>query len=201
MSEEQDSLLYKAAVVWKELTEYHYVFTYGYKQKLYTINLTFSPEDFPHLAGFQYLKDISLPRYAPPKILKKILDKTIKTQSIEKGAQYSDMVVPRLDALIRLKDIMDNEFSLYSFMPQFYSFTTNIKADYLIASNRDFIDYIFIIESLPDGSAKCDFVCNSAFTKGNRDYEENQSSRTLLKKERIYLPDNSSYIFFDKIKK
>ena len=28
------------------------MFTYGYKNQLYPINLTFSSEDYPHLAGF-----------------------------------------------------------------------------------------------------------------------------------------------------
>ena len=58
-------LLYDAAVAWKELTEYYYVFTFGYKQQLYTIHLSFPSEKFPHLAGFQYLKDINLPRFNP----------------------------------------------------------------------------------------------------------------------------------------
>ena len=53
-------LLYDAAVAWKELTEYYYVFTFGYKQQLYTIHLSFPSEKFPHLAGFQYLQDINL---------------------------------------------------------------------------------------------------------------------------------------------
>lgn len=64
-----NDILYQAASIWNELTEYNYVFTYGYKNKLYTINLTFSLDDFPHLAGFQYLKDISLPKYNPGKIV------------------------------------------------------------------------------------------------------------------------------------
>ena len=63
MIHQNDDILYQAASVWKNLTEYHYIITYGYKNKLYTLNLTFSPEDFPHLAGFQYLRDLSLPRY------------------------------------------------------------------------------------------------------------------------------------------
>ena len=46
-------LLYDAAVAWKELTEYYYVFTFGYKQQLYTIHLAFPSEKVPHLAGFQ----------------------------------------------------------------------------------------------------------------------------------------------------
>ena len=31
VQDEQQDILYRAAEVWKELTEYHYVFTYGYK--------------------------------------------------------------------------------------------------------------------------------------------------------------------------
>lgn len=50
-------LLYNAVVAWKELTEYYYVLTFVYKQQLYTIHLSFPPEKFPHLAGFQYLLD------------------------------------------------------------------------------------------------------------------------------------------------
>ncbi|MDD4525945.1 MAG: hypothetical protein PHX95_08890, partial [Lachnospiraceae bacterium] len=30
--------------------------TYGYKKNLYQINITFSASEFPHLAGFHYLK-------------------------------------------------------------------------------------------------------------------------------------------------
>ena len=69
MAEHISNPLFQAAAVWKELTEYYYVITYGYKKQLYTLHLTFSSEDFPHLAGFQYLKDISLPRYNPRKII------------------------------------------------------------------------------------------------------------------------------------
>ena len=72
MQDEQQDILYRAAEVWKELTEYHYVFTYGYKGELHEIKLTFSPEDFPHLAGFHYLKDIALPRYSPRKTVDSI---------------------------------------------------------------------------------------------------------------------------------
>ena len=74
---EKQDILYQAAYVWKELMSYRYVLTYGYKGHLHTINLTFSPEDFPHLAGFQYLKDIRLPRYNPRKIVDMVLQQKI----------------------------------------------------------------------------------------------------------------------------
>lgn len=57
-------LLQQSAKAWKEIIEYCYLFTYGYKKQLYPIKLTFSLEDYPHLAGFQYTKDISLPNYS-----------------------------------------------------------------------------------------------------------------------------------------
>ena len=52
--ETPDNILIRAAKIWKELTEYNYVLTYGYKGKLETITIIFSTGDFPHLAGFQY---------------------------------------------------------------------------------------------------------------------------------------------------
>ena len=104
-------IFYDAASIWNEPTEYNYIFTYGYKNTLYTISLTFSQEDFPHLAGFQYLKDITLPRYNPEKIVSRIRDGTITLAQIEKA-------------------------SLFSYMPQMYPFYTQIKADYLISPLR-----------------------------------------------------------------
>lgn len=192
-------ILQQSALVWKELTEYRYLFSYGYKKKLYTINLTFSYEDYPHLAGFQYLKDISLPNYTSAKIVKRILADKISFEQIQKASQYDKMVKPRLEAIIHFKKALDNDFSLYSFMPQMYPFFTNIKADFLLASHIDIASYIFIIHTSPNGDAKCDFLCCSAFTQGNRDYEINQRKYTLLKKERLHIPTNTSSILMNKL--
>ena len=129
MENNDHGLLYDAAVAWKELTEYCYVFTFGYKQQLYTINLSFPPERFPHLAGFQYLKDINLPRFNPSKTMNMILSGKISHSQIEKGSQYEESVKPRLEALIRLKETLEQDFQLHSYMLQFYSFTQT-KRDY-----------------------------------------------------------------------
>ena len=74
MDDETD-LLVLAASAWTELMEYRYCFTYGYRKQLYKICLSFSVQDFPHLAGFQYLKDIQLPKFNPPKTVEMILAK------------------------------------------------------------------------------------------------------------------------------
>ena len=86
------NLLQQSAHAWKEIIEYSYLFTYGYKKQLYPIHLTFSLEDYPHLAGFQYMKDISLPNYSPAKIADKILEGKILFESVQKAAQYEEMI-------------------------------------------------------------------------------------------------------------
>lgn len=192
-------ILQQSALAWKELTEYRYQFVYGYKKNLYPINLTFSFEDYPHLAGFQYLKDISIPNYTSAKIIVRILEGKITFEQIQKAAQYEEMVKPRLEALIHLKNSLDNDFNLYSFMPQMYPFITNIKANYLITSHIVIDSYVFIIHTTPKGTAKCDFLCCSAFAKGKRDYETNQRKCALLKKERIHIESNTTTILLNKL--
>ena len=139
-------LLQQSAQAWKEITEYRYLFTYGYKNQLYPINLTFSLEDYPHLAGFQYMKDISLPNYSSAKIADRILEGKIPFEKVQKAAQYDEMIKPRLEALVRLKESLDNEFNLYSYMPCKYPFITSIRADYLISSHFSVDNFIFIIK-------------------------------------------------------
>lgn len=200
MCSNSNDILYDAASAWKELTDFHYVFTYGYKKQLHTIHLSFPPERFPHLAGFQYLRDVNLPKYNPSKILDMILLGKISYHQITKSNQFTESVKPRLEALIRLKQTLEQDFFLYSYMPRFYSFTTQIQADYLISSILPTVDFIFIIKSSSKNSTStCDFVCCSAFTQKKRDYRENQRSRTLLRKERIHIPTSTSVILFNRL--
>ena len=109
-----------------------------------------------------------MPRFNPAKTLNMILSGKISHSQIEKGFQYEESVKPRLEALIRLKETLEQDFLLHSYMPQFYSFTTQIKANYLISSATAPVDFIFIIKSSLSGDISiCDFVCCSAFTQTN----------------------------------
>ncbi len=199
MEEQNFDILYLVATIWKELTEYNYVLTYGYKKQLYTINLTFSPEDFPHLAGFQYLRDLPLPRYYSHKIVNQILNHKLTFEQIIKGEKYEDFVKPRLEALAQLKNIIEKDFSLYSYMPQMYPFVTTIKADYLISSNDIDKKFIFIIKNDSDDNVKNAYLCCSAFVEDKRDYESNQRIRTILRKERIHISSQERTILYDRL--
>ncbi len=76
-------ILQQSASTWKNITEYRYLFTYGYKKHLYPINLTFSLEDYPHLAGFQYMKDVSIPNFSSAKVADRILEGKITLKQMQ----------------------------------------------------------------------------------------------------------------------
>lgn len=198
METTKKDILFQAAKAWKDLTQYRYIFTYGYKKKLYEITLCFTPSDFYHLAGFQYMKDISAPRFSNKKLLQKILDGTIDTAPFLHAVQFDKFVAPRLHAIIRLKDSLDKNFILFRYMARYYPFHTKINADYLISSHLDNTDFIFIINSERD-SASVEYTCCSIFEQEERNYEEGQRELTLLKKERIYIPTNQSDILYDRL--
>lgn len=195
------NLLQQSAKAWKEINEYYYSFTYGYKKQLYSINLTFSLSEYPHLAGFQYMKDLSLPNYSSAKIADRILEGKISFENIQKAALYDQMIKPRLEALIHLKESLDHDFNLYSYLPRMYPFITGIKVDYLISSHFNVDNFIFIIKANSQNELKCDFLCCSIFEKGERDYELNQRPRTLMKKERIHILSNTTAILLDRLNK
>lgn len=134
------------------------------------------------------------------KLVTRILQGNVSFEKIQKATQYKEMIEPRLKALIHLKNSLDSEFTLYSYMPRMYPFITSIKADYLVASHTDIDSFIFLIQATPQGNSKCDFLCCSTFEQGERNYEANQRSRTLLKKERIHIPTNTSLILLDNLK-
>ena len=193
------NLLLDAASVWKELSDYRYEIIYGYKRKLYEINLSFNPEEFQHLAGFQYLKDITLPRYNSSVTLKRILDRKITFEQIIKSSNYESMVKPRLEAISKLNNILDNDFRLFSYMPKMYSFSTTIKAEYIISYHFDKNTFVFIVKLSSENEKE--YVCCSSFTEGDRNYEENQRQRTILKKSKIKISSDEIEVLYDRLNK
>ena len=52
-----------------------------------------------------------------------ILSGKITHETVRKGAQYRELVEPRLMALVRLKEILEQDFDLFSYVPRFYPFS------------------------------------------------------------------------------
>ena len=193
----KDSLLFSATSVWEKLSHYQHKFVYGFRKQLYTILLTFSPEEFYHLAGFQYLRDLAIPRYNAKKLIKKILNGEISQEQIEQGAQYKKFVAPRLDALLSLEKILNNTFTLYSFRSDLYPFHTSIQADYLISSEVNGLSFVFLFGGKPKALVR-ECICRSIFVMIDRNYEDNQRPYTILKKTRIDLSTQSETVLYIK---
>ena len=166
-------LLVQAATTWKDLTSFHYSLTYGLKKQLHTIDLSFSPENFSHPAGFQYMKDIAFPNYSAKKLMDKIIDGKIKIADVQKSCNYEEMVLPMLLALSSLKESLSNDFTLYTYNARQYPFYTRIIADYLIQSSNETSSFVFLVQNGGEESPDS-YHCCSIFEKGINDFSMNQ---------------------------
>lgn len=62
---------------------------------------------------------IFIQNYNSGKVVDRILDRKITLEQIQSAAQYEKMIKPRLQAIIHLKEALDNEFILYLIHQQF----------------------------------------------------------------------------------
>lgn len=84
-----DDILYQTAAAWDALCGRQLRITYGRSGMLHEIPVSFHKGDFAHLAGFQYLDDISnIPDYWDTVILDKILAGKITNDMIRSGSRY-----------------------------------------------------------------------------------------------------------------
>lgn len=167
---------------------YEYHLTAARKQQAHHLRLCFSAEDFYHLAGFQYLKDISgLPKLAHVKYLDAICCGTVTQQHICFGMKYDALVAPRLQALAVLDSVLDGDFTVYHLFPKRLPFYSQIEGAYLVQGDvLGQVQLVFIDRQSAQENA-C--FCRSAFILDPlRDYRANQPRLTMLYKARMHLP-------------
>ena len=122
-------LLYDAAVAWNRLLQDRYEITYGKNKKLHTIVLEFQTGEFYHLAGFPHAKDIALPlRGSQSKMLANVLTGKITGAMLEKSTNYETIIKRKLEAIIRLEQLLSSPCQVYLYNPRKLPFYTDIKA-------------------------------------------------------------------------
>lgn len=130
-------------------TTYRFVFTHQRKAK--EIDVDFRESDFYHLAGFQYLDDIAIPRDKENTLKHIIDDETITDEYLQKSKKYSSKVT-HYDVKSRIEELrfieeyidVDNLISIYDISEDPY-LKSNIRADYMIESRRKYTTvYIFL---------------------------------------------------------
>lgn len=172
-----------AAAAWKELSDIQYILDLGRKGKLERITLSFLDEDFPHLAGMQYAKDVDFgigrAEFYGERLVPVLLSSYMDDHRIEKSRNW-DRISGRLTAIVNLQKTLDNPFIVVSFNKQKVRGHSRIDAKFAIKSTiSDEIFFVFLDET----SGR--YYCKSAFKKEQTDYIENQSQMTVLQKTKI----------------
>ena len=177
-------LLVKAAREWERLSKTEYHIVTGRRGKSFHIRLKFAFEDFPHLSGMQYARDVDFgirsSEYYGEKLIPALLNGRMDGRRIENGRNW-ERIRGRLDAIIGLKETLEGDFLIAQFNAQKVRGNSRIDADFIIKNERSGETYFVFI----DEKDEYQHYCKSAFAKENVDYMENQSMLTVLKKEKI----------------
>ncbi|MBP3359904.1 MAG: hypothetical protein J6N52_03550 [Clostridia bacterium] len=176
-------LFLDAAKAWSDLHNISYILDMARSGKLTRIDLSFLDDDFPHLAGMQYARDVDFgirkAEYYGDRLIPALLDKRLDDSKIEKSRNW-DKISGRLTAIVNLQNTLDNEFSIVSFNKSKVRAFSQIEAKFAIKSIiSENIYFVFLDER----SGR--YYCKSAFRKEFTDYMENQSPMSLLQKIKI----------------
>lgn len=177
------SLFMDAAIAWNALHNVSYKLDVARKGELKQIELYFCDEDFPHLVGMQYAKDVDFgirkAEYYGKNLISALLTQRMDDMKIESSRNW-DRISGRLTAIINLQNTFDNEFKIFAFNNAKVRGYSQIEAEFLIESTiSNDIYFVFL-----DERSGCHY-CKSAFRKELIDYAENQSGMTLLQKTKI----------------
>ena len=176
-------LFLEAAQAWKNLHDVRYVLFVARKGEVKRIELTFLDEDFPHLAGMQYAKDVDFgvrpAEYYGNRLIPMLLHKRMNDGKIEKSKNWN-RIEGRLTAIIHLQNTLDDDFVIVAFNNNKVKGYSQIVAEYAIKSMvSDDVYFVFLDQQ----SGR--YYCKSAFRKEATDYTENQTRMTLLQKIKI----------------
>lgn len=177
------NLLLQAAYAWAQLTCAEYRITVGRKGHTSCFQLCFSPEDFPHLCGMQYARDVDFGlrrnEFEGNKLLASLLSGKLDGARLEKSQNW-EKIKGRLNAIIRLKQTLESDFVIARFDSKRVLTGSKIQAEYVIQNTTT--GEIFFIFLDKDQSQR--YYCKSAFAKTNVDYLKNQALVTVLEKEK-----------------
>lgn len=187
--------LKSAALVFNGLLAVKYKIILGKRGNLTEFSIGFEKEDFFHLIGLQYLRDIPQLKKNRGIIFDKIISGEITESLISKSSFYED-IRQRIIDFIAFEELLDSNELVFKYARNRATFS-NILAEYLLKTRYNCrTSYIFLDRS----NDRSDKFCRSFFFNENNNYTLNQIAMTLLYKEKV-LANGESIIQLDKIKK
>lgn len=132
------SIIESALQGFTKLLDFQYSFTIAYQKQIHNIVLNFNKKDFFHSAGFQYLKDIDIPK-TPDHLFAKIRNGEINDKYLESSEFYKKVkdsyanVKSRIWGLQFIEEYLENRNLVCRYIKNKNIYST-IDADYLIKS-------------------------------------------------------------------
>ena len=179
-----------AQKAFSKLLDIEYQFVLGRKDKTVSLTIEFQKYHFFHLAGLQYLKDLSRLFIPAEGVYNQIESGQLPVSYIESSNNY-DYIKGRVEYLPTLEYIFDSNDTIFKYNPELQAFSV-IEADFLLRNEINKVP-IFVFLS-KDKNKK--YFCKTFFPQGKKDYTERQTKWTVLFKKKIVKSTNTETVLY-----
>ena len=179
-----------AQKAFSKLFDIEYQFVLGRKDKTISLTIEFQKYHFFHLAGLQYLKDLSRLFIPAEGVYNQIESGQLPVSYIESSNNY-DYIKGRVEYLPTLEYIFDSNDTIFKYNPELQAFSV-IEADFLLRNEINKVP-IFVFLS-KDKNKK--YFCKTFFPQGKKDYTERQTKWTVLFKKKIVKSTNTETVLY-----
>lgn len=179
-----------AQKAFSKLLYIEYQFVLGRKDKTVSLTIEFQKYHFFHLAGLQYLKDLSRLFIPAEEVYNQIESGQLPVSYIESSNNY-DYIKGRVEYLPTLEYIFDSNDTIFKYNPELQAFSV-IEADFLLRNEINKAP-IFVFLS-KDKNKK--YFCKTFFPQGKKDYTERQTKWTVLFKKKIVKSTNTETVLY-----
>lgn len=186
----------QAAQSFTNLLDVEYQLVLGKKNKTLALAIVFNENNFFHLAGLHYLQDRAKILSGDRSVLfQKILNGIITINQIDSSKHYP-IIKDRIDYLIYLEQIMDDNKTIFKYNPKIEAFSA-IQAEFLLKNE---IQARNVFTFLSKDSASGKYFCRSFFPQLDKDYSLGQTNWTLLYKKKIQKSTGTETVLYDRLK-
>lgn len=179
-----------AQKAFSKLLDIEYQFVLGRKDKTVSLTIEFQKYHFFHLAGLQYLKDLSRLFIPAEGVYNQIESGQLPVSYIESSNNY-DYIKGRVEYLPTLEYIFDSNDTIFKYNPELQAFSV-IEADFLLRNEINKVP-IFVFLS-KDKNKK--YFCKTFFPQGKKDYTERQTKWAVLFKKKIVKSTNTETVLY-----
>ena len=192
-------LLDQAIAACERLKNTEYQITIGKNNNETQIVLSFPTDSFHHIIGFHKAKDVNFLHgddRSRERIYETALNNTNNIRDAIANSAFIDKMIPRLNAIIKLEELLGNNKETYYSKSNYYSDFKDIDYDFVfhVKDENFFMSFYFIKETRTTRQDR--YVMVSTFEK-EEPRGHCRRPLTLLKKIKVDKLSESSILIFD----